>query len=88
MKITAAQRAGGLREQRRAPQTGHLVGLYDGIAADMDTTAGRWQTVCEEHGHIISHETYALARLHLADPLGWCETCMAEQGRLEHGLPV
>ena len=65
----------GLREWRRNRQTGHMIGIYDGIAADMDTAAGRWQTVCEEHNTICSHATLTLARYHAADPTGWCEPC-------------
>lgn len=70
----------GLREWRKNPQTGHYVGLYDGEAAGMDTDGGRWQTVCEEHGHIISHTTLALARSHMAVPIEWCEGCQDEAG--------
>jgi hypothetical protein len=68
----------GLREWRRSRLTGRIVGIYDGLAADMDTEAGRWQTVCEDHNTICSHATLALARAHAADPAGWCEVCAAE----------
>lgn len=64
----------GLREQRRNPITKTTVSLYDGAACGMDTFSGRWQTVCEEHGAICSHETFKLARSHLAVP-EWCEEC-------------
>lgn len=74
-----AQVPAGLVETRRSRQTGHMVSIYDGGPAGMDTEAGRWQTVCEPHGHIISHGTLKLARHWLADPLGWCEECMAER---------
>ena len=65
----------GLRQYRQARSTGTHVGVYDGTEADMDTSAGRWQTVCEEHGTIISHQTLALARWHAPCPEEWCETC-------------
>lgn len=68
----------GLRQQRRARQTGSLVGVYDGEAARMDTDAGRWQTVCEDHSTIVSHATLALARWHAAAPADWCEACRAD----------
>lgn len=58
-----------------AKSNGARVGLYDGVAAGMDTDGGRWQTVCEEHGHIISHRTLALARSFMPDVAEWCETC-------------
>jgi hypothetical protein len=66
----------GLREWRKNRVTGTFVGVYDGRAADMDTDAGRWQTVCEPHGTIISHPTLALARYHAASPDEWCEKCI------------
>jgi hypothetical protein len=73
----------GLRIQRRCRETGHLVGLYDGITEGMDTDAGRWQTVCEEHGWIISHEKYSTALSWLSHPLEWCDECQREKGLLE-----
>ena len=65
----------GLREWRKNRRTGTTVAIYDGLAAAMDTDAGRWQTVCEDHGAILSHETLALARYHAAAPDEWCEGC-------------
>lgn len=81
--MTRAYDAAGLAgcvEQRRARQTGRLVGLYRNDQAGLDDDEGRapWSTVCEEHGHIIAHASLALARLHLSDPLGWCEQCGAD----------
>lgn len=43
-----------LRHWAKARTTGTHVGIYDGIEAGMDTDGGRWQTVCEEHGSVIS----------------------------------
>lgn len=68
----------GLRATHRSFQTGRVVSLYDGEAAGMDTTAGRWQTVCEDHGTVISHRTLTVAEYQRADPLGWCEQCREE----------
>lgn len=67
----------GLRLQRRNRTTGTLVGLYDGGPAGLDTEGGRWQTVCEEHGSICSHDTYAVAADFLSHPAEWCEDCQA-----------
>jgi hypothetical protein len=67
----------GLRQWRKCRSTGTMVGVYDGLAADMDTEAGRWQTVCEAHCTICSHDTLALALDHAAAPEGWCEECAA-----------
>lgn len=65
----------GLRSYRIAEQTGRPVAVYDGIEAGLDTSSGKWQTICEEHGTIISHRTLKLALSHAADPLSWCEEC-------------
>lgn len=64
----------GLIRTRRCRATKRLVSVYDGIAAGMDTDAGRWQTVCEDHGTVISHQTRALALAHSRSP-EWCEVC-------------
>jgi hypothetical protein len=69
----------GLRYWTRARSTGTYVGIYDGAEADMDTCAGRWQTLCEDHGSIISHRTLALARRHRTSPEEWCEVCSGEE---------
>lgn len=59
------------------PETQTHIGLFDGADEDagFDIDGGRWQTVCEEHGSICSHETKADARAStgLAE---WCEECM------------
>ena len=56
-----------------------LVGVYDGNESDLDTFAGRWQTVCEHHASICSHKTLALANQFAAAPEEWCEPCQARQ---------
>lgn len=61
--------------QRRSRLTGTLAGLYQAEQAGLDPEAGRWVTVCEDHGSCVNHETLAVARAHLADPSGWCEAC-------------
>lgn len=55
--------------------TGTTVTLWDGELQGMDMDAGRWQTVCEGHGHIVSHRTLELAKAHLGNVTGWCEGC-------------
>jgi hypothetical protein len=62
--------------QRRSRSTGYLVGLYHADQAQLDSSSGPWATICEEHGHVINHDTLALARSHLADPAGWCDLCI------------
>lgn len=65
----------GLRSWTVARSTGTQVGVYDGEPAGMDTAGGRWQTVCEPHGNIISHQTLALALAFRACPEQWCDRC-------------
>ena len=66
----------GLRQwTQHNRSTGATIAVYDGIAAGMDTDAGRWQTVCETHGAIVSHQTLSLADDHSAVPDEWCESC-------------
>jgi hypothetical protein len=86
MKLTATAQLYadnlGWRQTAIARTTGLPVSIYDGEAAGMDTAGGRWQTICEPHGEVISHETLALARYHAAAPDEWCEVCMGV--RCEH----
>lgn len=65
----------GCVSQTRARTNGRLIGIYNNKQADLDECGGPWATICEEHGHIVSHDTLALARSHAADPAGWCEQC-------------
>lgn len=65
----------GLRVQRKNKVTGTTISLYDGGPAGMDTFSGRWQTVCEDHSHIVSHATYKLARMWMSQPDQWCDAC-------------
>lgn len=71
----------GLRYYRKARSTGRYVGVYDGAEADLDTAGGRWQTICEDHGQICSHDTLRVARYMASAPEEWCEEGMAEQRR-------
>jgi hypothetical protein len=64
-------------EQRKNRQTGTMVYLNDRGADDEEVLDGfnRWETICDDHGTVCSHETRALARSFLAVPLEWCEVC-------------
>lgn len=75
MTTTTKPNYSGLRSWHKARSTGATVAVYDGTTAEMDTDAGRWQTVCETHGSVISHRTIALAKYHAAAPEEWCEGC-------------
>lgn len=71
----------GCRDATVCPETQTLVLVMDGDAAGLDTDDGRqrWSTVCDDHGHVVCHETLALAREWAKHPLDWCETCMADE---------
>jgi hypothetical protein len=71
----------GCVQQRKARENGVLVGVYRNDQAGMDDNGGKepWSTVCEAHGHIVSHTSLKLAKSHAAEPRGWCETCMANE---------
>lgn len=73
--VRAVPNSSGLIERRMCRQTRSLVALYDGHLAAMDTSAGRWQTVCEAHGSVCSHTSQARARAWMADPVTWCDAC-------------
>lgn len=65
----------GYRRHSVARSTGTTVVLLDGIDAELDTSGGRWQTVCDPHGTVCSHDTHDLARSFMSVPEQWCETC-------------
>jgi hypothetical protein len=67
--------ADGVVQSRRARSTGTQVTVYDGIPSGFDIDGGRWQTVCDPHGFIVSHETRALAVSFASAPEQWCEVC-------------
>lgn len=67
----------GCVQLRRARSTGTVVGVYDAGPAGLDPEGGRWNTVCDEHGFVCSHETLATARAFAASPEDWCEPCQA-----------
>ena len=73
-----ALNAGAVRS-RKCRATGTTVTLYDGEPANMDTSDGRWQTVCEDHGTIICHTSRKRAESHLSHPDEWCEVCMGQE---------
>lgn len=60
----------------------HSSSVYDGIAAEMDTSGGRWQAVCELHGEICCTRTQIEALTLAIDTTQFCEEC---RERLEGG---
>lgn len=64
--------------QRRAQQTGTLVGVYNSEQAGLeDDMSCAWMTVCEVHGVLVGHTSMRNAISWAADPASWCEWCRA-----------
>jgi hypothetical protein len=62
--------------QRKARETGTLVGVYHGFQSGMESDPETpWVTVCEVHGSIVGHSSLRLAMGWAADPEQWCEEC-------------
>lgn len=62
--------------ERKARSTGTRVYLNDRRADEGGHPAQPWETICEDHGGVCSHETKALALAFLSHPEEWCEDCM------------
>ena len=82
----------GFRSASIARSTGTLVLVLDGEPAGLDTEGGRWQTICDDHGGICSHDTLALASSFASAPEQFCESCAdqfyAEPQRNDEGRLV
>jgi len=70
-------------EERKCRATGTRVLLVTGNDEDQP-----WETICEDHGAVCSHETYRVARAWLSHPDEWCEDCMYGKGTLAGTNPV
>lgn len=66
----------GYRARKKNSYTGNYNVLYDGDTQQLDTSDGKWVTVCEEHGTVLNHTTLAKAKKFLEEA-EWCEKCMA-----------
>jgi hypothetical protein len=65
--------------RRRVRATGTHVSLIYSWDADPDQP---WETVCEEHGGVCSHQSRAVATSFMSCPDEWCEDCMYGEGTL------
>lgn len=65
----------GAKASRIIPRTGTTVTLYDAREAGLDPSEGRWRTVCEDHGSMVTYSTKSNAAAHLSRPEEWCEGC-------------
>ena len=64
----------------RKTRSGRRVYLdHGGIETDPEWS---WTTVCEDHGHLVSHRTRRTAMIHLSHPEEWCEVCMGNKEAL------
>lgn len=78
IKSERQSRLAGLKVQRYNRRTKSCFTVYDGIAANMDTSGGRWQVVCDKHGSILSVATRKQAERDAAQPEQFCEQCRAK----------
>lgn len=83
LDLLAAWRGGC--EVLRYTRAGVLVGLYRTADASLDTDAGAWTTMCEEHSTLVGHATRRDAEAHLSAPDGWCDYCRGAEFRGESG---
>lgn len=66
----------GCRQLRRAASTGTVVGIYRTMEAGMgDENEGAWTLSCENHGRLLSTDTWRQAKLFAPVPEEWCEVC-------------
>lgn len=77
----------GLRRWYPNRITGGHVGVYDGRESQDDIEAGRWQTVCEDHGTICSHQTLDDALWNGRHPEAHCEDCMSLAAGATEAVP-
>jgi hypothetical protein len=66
--------------RRRARSTGTTVALVYNYGGDPEQP---WETICETHGGVCSHETRASASSWLSHPEEWCEDCTYGEGALD-----
>jgi len=71
-------------KRSKARSTGTVVILNDRGRSD-EWGDWRWETVCEEHGGVCSHETRKLATEWMAHPEEWCEDLRRGNPRREGG---
>lgn len=76
---------GLVRQRRRNRSCGVVVEVHDmhHPGAFLRGTAGRWVTLCVDHGEFTDHRTLKLAKMFAAQPDIWCGTC--RRNSLERG---
>jgi hypothetical protein len=71
--------AGYIASKRSGGANGWVV-IYDAAAQQLDTTAGKYVTVCERHGQTSYAPSLPKARVELKDPTIFCVYCRFELG--------
>lgn len=51
------------------------VTVYNSAEAELDTEAGKWHVVCEQHGTTLATDLLADAKSAMWDSVSWCEEC-------------
>jgi hypothetical protein len=70
-----AKTIAGYRAASFARSSDALILVLDGEAAGLDVEGGRWQTLCDDHGFICSHDSLPLAKSWASCPEMFCEPC-------------
>ena len=64
-------------EVRKARTTKTRVALAS--PGEVSCTEEGWQTICEDHGGVMGHETRKLAVSWWSHPEDWCPTCQGHE---------
>lgn len=70
-----AKSLAGYRAASFARSSDALILVLDGEGAGLDVEGGRWQTLCDDHGFVCSHDTLALAKSWASCPEMFCDRC-------------
>jgi hypothetical protein len=65
----------GYRTHTKSRSSKTTAVLVDGGEQGLDTSAGKWQTICLDHSFIVAHSGQRIARDVLGHPETWCQPC-------------
>lgn len=67
----------GIVKRSRNRETGTTILLVDRELSGAPDDGNRWETICEQHATVCSHETRTVAESFMPVPTEWCEDCQA-----------
>lgn len=65
----------GYRTHTKSRSSKTTAVLVDGGEQGLDTSGGKWQTICLDHSFIVAHSGQRVARDVLGHPETWCQPC-------------